>query len=77
MKYYRRFVENKLKYRYLLLSAFSFLRFLPTTYWLSPNRCYLSLFLYLGCSVVSLLAPVVQMLDSAVHWINHSPADKY
>ena len=77
MKYCRCFVENNLKYWYLLLSAFSFLRFLPTTYSLSPNRCYLLLFLYLGFSVVSLLAPVVQMMDSAVHWINHSPADKY
>ena len=24
-----------------------------------------------------LQAPVVQMLDSAIHWINHYPADKY
>ena len=23
------------------------------------------------------LAPVVQTLDSAIHWINHYPADKY
>ena len=22
-------------------------------------------------------APVVQTLDSAIHWINHYPADKY
>ena len=23
------------------------------------------------------LAPVVQVLDSAIHWIKHYPADKY
>ena len=25
----------------------------------------------------NVLAPVVQTLDSAIHWINHYPADKY
>ena len=34
--------------------------------------------LYLGCVLLrSVLAPVVQTLDSAIHRINHYPADKY
>ena len=26
---------------------------------------------------IGVQAPAVQMLDSAIHWINHYPADKY
>ena len=36
--------------------------------------------LLIGCAhrlFAFMLAPVVQTLDSAIHWINHYPADKY
>ena len=31
----------------------------------------------MALSVISALAPVAQMVDSASHWINHYPVDKY
>ena len=31
----------------------------------------------MALSVISALAPVVQMLDSAIQWINLYPVDKY
>ena len=31
----------------------------------------------LPVSIFNVLAPVVQTLDSAIHWINHYPEDKY
>ena len=31
----------------------------------------------MALSVISALAPVAQTLDSAMHWINQYPVDKY
>ena len=37
------------------------------------NTCFTAMFLFIIMRKV--LAPVVQRLDNAIHWINHYPAD--
>ena len=43
----------------------------------SLNRSCSILVPFLIGGISDYQAPVVQTLDSAIHWINHYPADKY